>query len=122
MTPMNRLVMTAIAVLGLTFSAPMTADYTGPGGGPEQRTVAEILEAPQDDTLVSIEGRLTRKIDDEKYMFSDGTGEIKVEIDDEDLPANTVDEQTKLVITGEVERRFLRAPKIEVDSVRAVAR
>lgn len=97
----------------------MAADYAGPGPA-KSLSVAEILEAPQEDTVVSIEGTLTRKIDDEEYMFSDGTGEIKVEIDDEDLPAKTVDENTQLVITGEVERKFMRAPKIEVESVSPV--
>ena len=97
----------------------MTADYTGPGGA-QSLSVAEVLEAPQEDTVVSIEGKLTRKIDDEEYIFSDGTGEIKVEINDEDLPTETVDENTQLVITGEVDRKFMRAPKIEVDSVRPV--
>jgi len=112
--------MAAIVFLALTWSTAISADYTGPGSGPEPRSVAEILEAPRDHKHVSIEGTLTRKIGDEKYMFSDGTGEIKVEIDDDDLPAKSVDERTKLVITGEVEPRFLRAPKIEVDTVRAV--
>ena len=48
--------------------------------------------------------------------------EIKVEIDDEDLPAGNFDENTKLVIIGKIERRFLRAPKIEVESVRTAVR
>ena len=101
-------------------SSPAVAEYKGPGGG-QTRTVAEILASPGDDEHVVIEGFLVKMVGKETYVFSDGTGEINVEIDDEDLPVEPIDERTKVEISGEVDADAFRSPEIDVDSVRLIS-
>ncbi len=100
-------------------SLPAVAEYTGPGGV-EATTVAEILESPGDDDQVVIEGFLIKMVGKETYVFTDGTGEIQVEIDDEDLPVESIDERTRVEITGEVDADAFEKPEIDVDTVRVI--
>lgn len=89
--------------------------------GPKDRnttSVQEILAQPKDDQDVVLQGRLLRKLGDEKFLFSDGTGEITVEIDDDEMPRDPMDDNTTVELRGEVDVDKDRAPEIDVDSVR----
>lgn len=79
--------------------------YTGDGA--RQVTVAEALKMP-DDAWVSLTGKIDRQIGDEKYQFSDGTGTIIVEIDDEDWRGLSVGPNDTVIIQGEVDRELTR--------------
>lgn len=109
----------AFAVLSLPLSFPVAAQYVGPSAVGEA-SVAAILQNPIDDQDVQLTGNLVRKTNHEKYVFSDGSGEIVVEIDAKRFPDQPIDEKTKVEITGEVDTGFSRAPEIEVDSLRIV--
>ncbi|HUG57341.1 MAG TPA: NirD/YgiW/YdeI family stress tolerance protein, partial [Candidimonas sp.] len=61
-----------------------------------------------------------RKQGHEKYIFTDGTGEIVAEIDDKDFPTQQVNEKTKIEIVGEVDTGLRRPPEIEVDTMRII--
>lgn len=102
------------------FVAPASAQYTGPSGNGSSKLtkVAEILENPRDDADVTVQGQLLRKVGDEEYVFSDGTGEIVVEIDDDDFPNQPVDETTTVQLIGEVDTSRRRPPEIDVEKVR----
>lgn len=107
----------------LCFSAVAVGQYAGPGA-PEApkpasplRSVADILKDAADDVPVEIEGFIVRKVGKEKYTFSDGTGEIRIEIDDDEFPQARVDEKTRVRIRGEVDRDFRQSPEIDVDHV-----
>ncbi len=78
------------------------------------------MKNPKDDQDVVLQGRLLRKTGDEKYVFSDGTGEIVVEIDDDDMPREPVSETTTIELRGEVDTSRKRPPEIDVDSARIV--
>lgn len=108
--------MATVAAMAMV-SAPAVAQYVGPGvaAAPDVRT---ILDNPQDDQWVTLTGHLLRKTSKERYLFSDGTGEIQVEIDDKDFPRELVDEKTRVEISGEVDTGLTRAPEIDVDVVR----
>lgn len=93
------------------------AQYSGPGAKPETTTVEQILKKPVDDKDVTLKGKLTKKVGSEKYLFSDNTGEIRVEIDSEDFPKVAVDDKTTIEITGEVEKDFMETPEIDVDTL-----
>ncbi|MCB1757787.1 MAG: NirD/YgiW/YdeI family stress tolerance protein [Gammaproteobacteria bacterium] len=93
------------------------ADYTGPSDTRLYTSVADVLQNPVDDAPVSLEGVLVRRIDSETYLFSDGTGEIEVEIEAEHMPRESFDQTRRLRLIGEVDTRLLRAPEIEVDRV-----
>ena len=101
----------------LIFAAVSTgaaAQYVGPSERPTAK-VADILSNPVDDQRVELQGRLLRKIGDEKYIFSDGTGEIVAEIDDDEFRGQRVDESTRVKVQGEVDTGRKRPPEIEVD-------
>lgn len=78
------------------------AGYSGPGGVEPVTTVAAALEAA-DDTPVTLEGQIVRRIGKETYEFKDATGTIEVEIDDDEWPNQTVSETAKVRISGEVD-------------------
>lgn len=102
------------------FVSPVSAQYAGPNSTPGLVKVAEILENPKDDQDVTVQGHLLRKVGDEEYVFSDGTGEIIVEIDDDDFPRESIDEKTKVELIGEVDTSRNRPPEIDVDKVHVV--
>lgn len=109
----------ALAVAMGAFALPVHAEYTGPTTVGEG-TVAAILANPVDDQDVRLQGNLLRRIGHEKYIFSDGTGEIVAEVDDKDLPAESINEKTTVEIIGEVDTGRNRPPEIDVDSLRVV--
>jgi uncharacterized protein (TIGR00156 family) len=82
--------------------------------------VAEILKNPVDDLYVLVRGRLTRKLRSEHYEFTDGTGTIRVEIDDEDFVRQPVTEETVVELYGEIDVDFMTSPEIEVEWMRVV--
>jgi uncharacterized protein (TIGR00156 family) len=119
-------------ILGMTTalvlaSSAAYAQYTGPveknaktQANHVATSVKEIQANPKDDQKVILEGTLLKKIGDDEYRFSDGTGEITVEIDEDDFPKTPVGAETKLKIHGEVDTHLLKAADIEADSVTVV--
>ena len=85
----------AVAVLGVSFAlvgnaiAQVAGGFQGPGIS--DSTVADALKLP-DDTPVVLKGKIEKSLGNEKYQFSDGTGVIVVEIDNEEWRGLT-DEQ-----------------------------
>ncbi|KJY83853.1 hypothetical protein TW81_05865 [Vibrio galatheae] len=64
---------------------------------------------------VVVEGHLLRQIKSDTYIFSDGKGEIQVELDDDIRLAQPIDEKTKVRLYGEYEGG--KTPEIEVDQL-----
>jgi uncharacterized protein (TIGR00156 family) len=100
------------------------AQYAGPSTAKSPKptsyaSVAEILKNPVDDIRVTLQGTLVSKVGHEKYLFSDGTGQIRVEIDDDKFPKTRVDEKTRVTIEGEVEKDLLQSPEIDVKRLTA---
>ena len=94
---------------------PVIAQFTGPTQTQTGKvTVASIKKNPIDDMRVVLQGNLLEKVSYEKYTFSDGTGEIVVEIDEEKFRGIQVDPNTKIEIQGEVDF-YGGTPQIEVD-------
>lgn len=98
------------------------AQYAGPSTAKSAKptsyaSVAEILKNPVDDIRVTLQGTLVSKVGHEKYLFSDGTGQIRVEIDDDKFPRTRVDEKTRVTIEGEVEKDLLQSPQIDAKRV-----
>ena len=97
------------------------AQYVGPTAGPTAPgNVAAILKNPVDDQAVELRGHLLRKVGKEKYTFSDGTAEIRVDIDDKVFMNRKIDAKTQVEIRGEVEKDFMESPEIDVDMLTVV--
>lgn len=80
-------------------------------------TVKEVLASQRDDEHVVLRGRIVKHIRGEDYMFSDGTGEIEVEIDDDDYPKDRLQMNTDVEIRGEVDLERDGRVTIDVDRI-----
>lgn len=103
-----------IATVLLGFCQTTTAQYTGPGKFLVKTELAQILDKPLDDDQVKLEGYLIKKVSSDKYLFSDGKNQIRVEIDQDVFPAQPFDDKDRILIEGEVEKDFLQSPEIDV--------
>ena len=75
-----------------------------------------MIREATDDRPVELTGNLVEQTGRELYLFRDATGEITVEIDSEDFPANQqIGPEVLVKITGEVEARLMRKPHVEVE-------
>lgn len=113
----------AATAAALLLGAPvvMHAQYVGPSSSPELRQVAAVLKDGRDDQRVRLQGRLVRHVGSDKYLFSDGSGEIRVEIDHDVFPRVPVGDATRVEIFGEVEKDFLESPEIDVERLEVLA-
>ena len=111
--------------LGLLLSLPTNASaqqnlggFTGPSAV-APTTVAEALQKA-DNTAVELTGKIEKSLGDEKYQFSDESGKTVVEIDNEDFRGVSVNENDTVKLRGEVDKEFMEAPTIDVDTVEKV--
>ncbi|SDL63747.1 TIGR00156 family protein [Janthinobacterium sp. OK676] len=113
--PPHRTLIVSLAACAL-LAGGAHAQYVGPTAGPAApANVAAILKNPVDDQAVVLRGHLLRKVGNEKYTFSDGTAEIRVDIDDKVFMNRKIDARTRVEIRGEVEKDFMESPEIDVD-------
>jgi len=104
-----------VVIMALFFTTTGAfAEFTGPGAASGGNImIKEILAKPVNNMWVTVKGKILRKVAPEKYIFSDGTGEIKVDIDDGYFPFNRpVTPQTIIEISGELNSDFTR---LEID-------
>lgn len=88
--------------------------FKGPDGTAKV-TVAEALKM-RDDAKVTLTGKIVKRLGPEKYEFSDGSGNITVEIENEDWRGLNVSPEDTVLIHGEVDREFNRR-EIDVKSI-----
>lgn len=125
-TPIRETAMSRTHALILALALPVLAvpaaraQYVGPSDVAAADSVAAILADPVDDRDVTLTGVILRKLGDEMYIFSDGTGEIRVEIDDEDFPASPIDESTRITLRGEIDKTLMADPEVDVDVIELV--
>lgn len=105
----------ALLLVPVFSATAFAAGYSGPNAVKSVTSVAQALEAA-DDTPVTLEGQIVRRIGKEKYEFQDASGSIEVEIDDDEWPNQTVSETAKVRLTGEVDAG-MTGRDIDVDRV-----
>ena len=106
--------------------------YTGPSSGKPAAqgycgpstvavtTVKELLANGRDDQNAILRGRIVSHDGDDHYTFDDGTGQIRVEIDNDDFPAGQkIDDKTQVELRGELDRDR-NSVEFDVDSVRVM--
>ena len=93
--------------------APATGGFTGP-------TIAAITveQAKQlsDDTPVVLTGKIEKSLGDEKYQFSDQTGSITLDIDNEDWNGVMVNEKDTVEVRGEIDKDMFSL-EVDVDQI-----
>ena len=81
-------------------------------------TVSEALNL-NDDTPVTLEGKITRHLRKDKYLFADDTGTVTVEIEHKDWNGTDVKPTDIVRIRGEMDKDWYDT-KIDVDSVEII--
>ncbi len=115
-----RLLLIKTAVLLSLAGGQSMAQYVGPAFDPNL-TVRQMLSTAPDDAHVVLRGRLVRRINDEKYLFDDGTGQVRVEIDAHLFPQGSpINDQTQIEISGEFDRELMGTSEVEVKALRVV--
>ncbi|MBQ6673927.1 MAG: YgiW/YdeI family stress tolerance OB fold protein [Spirochaetia bacterium] len=66
----------------------------------------------RDESYVTVRGNIVKRLTDDKYLFRDATGEIVVDIDNEDWAGVTVGPNDTVELSGEIDRDF---NKVEID-------
>lgn len=89
--------------------------FTGPDGRQPPITVVEALALP-DDSRVRLVGYIVRSLGDEEYEFSDETGTIVVEIDDDEWNGLEVTPNDRVELAGEIDDEG-RNTGLDVESV-----
>ena len=84
----------------------------GAGGGfvgPNGVRVMSVqrLRQSRDDTYAVLRGHIVTYLGDEKYVFADESGQIRIDLSWEDMPyGTTFDQSRKVEISGELDREF----------------
>jgi uncharacterized protein YdeI (BOF family) len=63
-----------------------------------------------DDRYVTLVGQVTRRIGDNEYWFTDGTGSVRLDSEDFDLPIGK-----QIVLGGRIDQAYLGFGHLEVD-------
>ena len=106
----------AFFVIAAMAAAPVQAQFLGPsvsGRGANVTTVAEASQAPKDARVV-LEGNIVEHLRSEYFTFEDSTGRMTVEIDDHVFRGQKITPETRVRLSGEVDRNS-RGPYIDVD-------
>lgn len=126
------LIIASVLVLSSTVAIAEQVGFTGAGSvsataqkggytGPKDTNVMTVAQAKQmrDDTEVVLRGNIIKQLGNEKYLFKDTTGEITIEIDDDDWHGLSVGANDLVEIYGEVDKDW-NSVEIDVDSIRKV--
>ena len=119
MKKINLGILCAVSVLAL--SAPAMANNHLGGGfqGPSAVDVVTVEQASRmkDDSQVILRGSIESSLGDEKYLFKDKTGSIRIEIDDDDWKGLVVKPSDVVEIRGEVDSHLMKPNDIDVESI-----
>jgi uncharacterized protein (TIGR00156 family) len=90
----------ALAVLLMCVALPALAQF---GSTVTKPDVQSILSAPDNGQRVLLHGTIVSNNGDESYLFTDGTGNIRLAIDDDLLWGQVLSKGTRVEIEGEVD-------------------
>lgn len=109
-----------VLMLGLSGNvlaqAPAAGGFQGPSAVTAPSKAADVANM-KDDTQVILVGKIEKSLGDEKYLFSDASGSLTVEIDDEDWRGLTVTPNDTVELAGEVDKDMFGPAKVDVDRV-----
>ena len=83
-------------------------------------TVAEVKQM-KDNSHVVLEGKIEKRLGKEEYLFSDTTGSITIEIDDDEWRGVSVSPQDTVEIIGELDNSIF-SDEIDVKQIRILTK
>lgn len=116
---MKKILMLSI-VFCVVFGGSVQAQFVERGGFKDPATIVNTvaeLKHMQDDAYVVLEGKIEKRLGKEEYLFSDGSGSITVEIDDDEWRGVEVGPQDSVEIIGELDKGIV-SDEIDVKQIR----
>lgn len=106
-----------LLIMSAFVSSSVYADFTGPSvyqtnsGFQNAGTTYSVSQVKDvlnmyDDQIAVVQGNITKRLSDDKYLFKDKSGEMVVEIDYKYWANIQVDENNILELTGKVDRDY----------------
>ena len=109
--------------LATIFALATTSAFAGFNGGntqggfqqatPSAISVKQALSAA-DNSMITLVGNITQQIDDDEFWFTDGTGQIKVEIERHVWNGLNIGPNDKVRISGILDNEIFDRADIEV--------
>ncbi len=112
-TRLLRLFMKQIFRLGL-FCLFLSAAFAGFSDSRSSAISVKDALQKSDDARVIIEGNFISQIDEDEYIFRDGSGEIVVEVDSKAWAGVDVTPDNRVRIQGKIDKEFGKKAKIDV--------
>ena len=115
---MKKFALAAILALSTTSAFASFNGNTTPNGGFQSGTqsaisVKQALKAA-DNSMITLEGNITQQIDDDEFWFTDGTGQIRVEIERQVWNGLNVGPNDKIRIFGKLDNEVFDRAELEV--------
>ena len=115
---MKKFALAAILALSTTSAFAGFNGNTTPNGGFQSGTqsaisVKQALKAT-DNSMITLEGNITQQIDDDEFWFTDGTGQIRVEIERQVWNGLNVGPNDKIRIFGKLDNEVFDRAELEV--------
>lgn len=110
---MNKVLCAFVFSLVCVLSSFVYAGFTGPSVASSK---VKDVKKMRDDTNVILVGKIEKSLGGEKYQFSDDTGTIVVEIDEEKWMGLEVGPTDTIEIYGEVDKDWGKV-KVDVDRI-----
>lgn len=108
-----------LALFSALSATPAMAAYSGASAAAVV-SVKDLAKQP-DDAWVTLQGKLVSQIGHDKYMFSDGSGEIQVEIDKNVWNGMNAGPNDTVKITGEYDHEWgMEKNEVDVKSISLV--
>ena len=85
-------------------------------------TTAQGVSSSKDDRTVLLRGQIIRQTSPDHYLVHDGTRDVLVEIGDRVRAGQHLGPGTHIEVSGEVETRAFKEPKVEARSVIVMGR
>ena len=121
---MKKLLLSLICVLLAAANAQAKDKHKNKGFVfvPENVVVETVADAKDkaDDTLVVLQGQIVKALGDDKYQFTDETGEIILDIDQEDFDGVTVTEGEIIQITGDIDKEMMKPAEVDVKQIKKI--
>ena len=80
----------------------------------------QAVKSMEAHSVVALEGRLVRQIDDDEFIFRDATGEIKVGVGDYTWNGINITPNDRVRIEGAVDKGFIMPTTIDVHQIRKI--
>ena len=108
-----------LSILALTFVSLSIVYAVGFQDNDANKTTVINALKMSNNSYVTVEGSILKRVSDDKYIFKDSTGSMTVEIDSDKWNGLTVNTQDKLELSGEIEKK-ITSVILDVDTVKKV--